>query len=137
MSRWLSPLRLELVDEFENIHELLAPLVYQSDMLGRTVEVPASFRTDLASVPRVVGAYLLFGGKGARASVLHDYAYSGGLAVTRDLADNLFREALLASGYSAVTAWAMYRGVRWGGASRFNEPNLQQPAEVFEVMEAP
>lgn len=137
MSQFLTALRSELVDEFEGIYELTAPLVYESDLLGRRVEVPAGFRTDLASVPRMVGAYLLFGGKAPRAAVVHDFLYSGGLLVSRDTADEVFREALRATGYSWLTVQAMYRGVRWGGASRFNAPNVEQAPDVLEQMQAP
>lgn len=138
MSRFLtSGLKTDLVDEFDDIHELLEPLVYESDLLGRRVEVPTGFRTDFASVPRIVGAYLLFGGKGKRAAVVHDFLYSGGLAVTREVADQVFREALIASGYGWLTVRAMYAGVRLGGASHFNGPNVPQAPVVAAQMEAP
>ena len=137
MSQFLTPLRTELVDEFDDLHRLLEPLVYRSDLLAQLVVVPADFLTDFASVPRLVGAYLLFGGKGKRAAVVHDWLYSGGVRVTREQADDVFREALLATGYSAFTAGAMYRGVRWGGASRFSAPNVPQAAHVAAEMQAP
>jgi hypothetical protein len=130
-------LATDLVDEIEDIHVLLAPLVYFSALLGMTITVPAGFRTDFASVPRIVGAYLLFGGKGKRAAVIHDWAYSGGLNVDRATADLIFREALQASGYSAFTVWAMYQGVRIGGESHFNAPNLPQQQDVAAEMKAP
>jgi hypothetical protein len=136
LSKFLTPLRIELVDEFDDIHELLTPLDYQSDLLG-LITIPAGFRTDFASVPRIVGAYLMFGGKGKRAAVVHDWAYSGGLDVERDIADEVFREALQASGYSAFTVWMMYQGVRIGGAAHFNAPNVPQPPVVAAQMEAP
>jgi hypothetical protein len=136
LSKFLTPLRIELVDEFDDIHELLTPLEYQSDLLG-LITIPAGFRTDFASVPRIVGAYLMFGGKGKRAAVVHDFLYSGGLAVERDIADEVFREALQASGYSAFTVWMMYQGVRIGGAAHFNAPNVPQPPVVAAQMEAP
>lgn len=136
MSQFTTPLRTELIDELDDIHELLAPLVYESNLLG-TVTVPAGFRTDFASVPRMVGAYLMFGGKGKRAAVIHDWAYSGGLNVDRETADLIFREALQASGYGALTVWAMYQGVRFGGEPHFNAPNVPQTPHVVAAMEAP
>jgi hypothetical protein len=146
LSKFLTPLRIELVDEFDDIHELLTPLEYQSDLLG-LITIPAGFRTDFASVPRIVGAYLMFGGKGKRAAVVHDFLYSGGLAVERDIADEVFREALHASSmvkdgkvvksYSDFTIWMMYQGVRIGGAAHFNAPNVTQPPVVAAQMEAP
>lgn len=137
MSQFLTPLRCELIDEIDDVHELLAPLVYASDLLKRDVVVPAGFRTDFASVPRMVGAYLMFGGKGKRAAVVHDFLYSGGLDVTREQADAVFKEALIATGYSSFTVGAMYLGVRIGGESRFSAPNVQQEDAVAAQMEAP
>jgi hypothetical protein len=137
VSAFLSPLRTELVDEIDDIHVLLEPLVYQSDLLQREVVVPKDFRTDFASVPRVIGAYLLFGGKGKRAAVVHDFLYSGGIEVSREMADAVFKEALLASGHSAFTAWAMHAGVRVGGEGRFTGPSVPQPPHVAGQMEAP
>lgn len=137
MSRFLCDLDTRLVDEFRDIHQLLAPLKYESDLLGLTVTVPKDFRTDFASVPRIVGAYLLFGGKGRRAAVVHDFLYSGGIEVTREVADQVFREALIATGYSAFTVGAMYAAVRVGGGSRFTAPNVPQTPKVAAQMEAP
>lgn len=130
-------LQTDLVDEIADVHVLLQPLVYWSDVLGRKVRVPKGFRTDFASVPRIVGAYLMFGGKGKRASVVHDYLYSGGLAVSRISADKVFREALVATGYNSFTVAAMYAGVRLGGASHFTGPSVPQDAHVAAQMEAP
>lgn len=137
MSRFLTDLDTRLVDEINNINQLLAPLVYESDLLQRTVTVPKDFKTDFASVPRVIGAYLLFGGKGKRAAVVHDFLYSGGVDVTRETADAVFKEAVLASGYSCFTAWGMHTGVRIGGEARFEQANVPQESHVASQMEAP
>lgn len=137
MSRFLCDLDTRLVDEHKDIHELREPLQYESDLLGFTVTVPKGFRTDFASVPRIVFGYLLFGGKGKRAAVVHDWLYSGGVNVTRELADQVFREALIATGYSAFTVGAMYGAVRVGGGGRFVAPNVPQTSHVVAQMEAP
>ena len=138
VSAFLTPgpdTRLE--DEHADTHRLLAPFGYYSVRLGREIWVPADFITNYASVPRLVGAYLLFGGKGKRASLLHDWLYSGGVVgVSRELADEVFREVLAISGYSDFTVWAMYRGVRIGGESHFTEPNVPQDAHVEAQMGA-
>lgn len=130
-------LATDLVDEFENIHVLLQPLVYFCALLRVFITVPAGFRTDYASVPRLPLAFLFFGDRGKRAAVLHDFLYSGGLAVDRETADAIFAEALTATGYSAFTVWAMHQGVRMGGAARFTAPNVLQQAHVAAQMEAP
>lgn len=133
-ARFTSNLDTRLVDEFDNTHMLLAPLEYECALLDMAIVVPRDFVTDFASVPRIVLAYLFFGGKGKRAAVVHDWLYSGGLRVTRDLADEVFREALVATGYSRITVDAMYLGVRIGGESRFNQPNVPQSVEVARMI---
>lgn len=128
-----------LVHVSDSLKRLAYPLEFESESLGRVITVPRDFETDLASVPRLPFAYLLFGGVGDPAAVLHDYAYSGREQITREQADALFREALGAldsaslAGKSSVTkavagAWfslrrgAMWLGVRVGGASHYAEP---------------
>lgn len=133
-ARFTSALVARQVDEFEGIDQLEQPLVFDCALLDLTITVPAGFKTDYASVPRIVGAYLLFGGKGKRAAVVHDWLYSGALEVTRELADAVFKEALQATGYSAFTVAAMYAGVRVGGASRFTQPNVLQPVHVDKII---
>ncbi len=79
--------------------------------------VPAGFRTDFASVPRVVtwlvprfGAYTL-------AAILHDWLCSEGIrsgAVTSRDADGIFRRVMRESGVPVLRRWLMWAGVRWG-----------------------
>jgi len=54
---------------------LLAPLRYQSAVLGTLIEVPTGFLTDFASVPRLPLAYLLAGDTAHEAAVIHDFLY--------------------------------------------------------------
>jgi hypothetical protein len=93
---------------------LVDDLVYQ----GRWERfvVPAGFRTDFASVPRVVtwliprfGAYTL-------AAILHDWLCSAGIGtvVTAREADGIFRRVMRESGVPVLRRWMMWAGVRWG-----------------------
>ena len=129
MSRFLANIVAEELDEFEGIHQVERVLPYESDLLQCTVEVPAGYLTDFASVPRLPLAYLLYGGKGKRPGALHDLLYHS-RAVPRELADKVLREAMLACGYSAATAWVFYQAVRVGGQKRWDLPNVRQPAAV-------
>lgn len=121
MSRFLSELTATLVDEQANLWQLAAPLVYASDLLGRTITVPAGMVTDFASVPRVLGLYDLEGGRCNKAAVIHDRLYAT-QEVDRATADAVLREAIRASGYGAVTAAIFYAAVRLGGASHWSAP---------------
>ena len=124
MSRFLTPLDMRdnegLADEK---WVLLAPLVYESDIAGRVITVPAGFPTDLASVPRWPLVYSLCGGIARRPAVVHDYLYTSGRA-SRSVADAVFREASQVIGVPAWRHWLMWAGVRVGGASHYSpEPS--------------
>lgn len=133
MSKFLGPLDVREEDEFGGLFQLLAPLAYQSDMLRDTITVPAGFHTDFASVPRLPIIYLTEGGKGNKAAVVHDWLYSSG-NVDRKTADEVLREALIASGYSRFTANLFYAAVRVGGTSFWHAPKMPQPTQVRRMM---
>jgi hypothetical protein len=138
---FIGELDTRLVCEFADTHQLLAPFGFYSATLGAEIIVPEGFVTDYASVPRIVLGYLLFGGKGKRAAVIHDWLYTLGkldpLKWPRELCDRIFKEALQASGYSAFTVSMMYAAVYVGGGSHFNAENVEQPADVQAEIEAP
>lgn len=85
-----------------------------------TITVHSGFYTDLASVPRLPIVYLAVGGTGHKAAILHDYLYVY-KPCSRKQADEIFRDALIASGVSKWHAQAMYWGVRIGGGSYWNK----------------
>lgn len=129
MSRFLTPLRLERIEDKSKDGRgtwlLLDPLVYESDLGGIIVEAPRGFVTDLASVPRIPFAYLLTGGIGHAAAVVHDCLYTTH-ATTREMADDIFYEALLVLEVPGWQAWLMWAGVRvGGGGSWHDEPTPQ------------
>lgn len=134
MSRFLTPLDAREIDEFEGLWELLAPLAYDSALLDKVIVVPQGYRTDFASVPRFAGAYLLYGGRGNKAGALHDYLYSTQM-VDRKTCDKVLREAMIATGYSKLTAAAFYAAVRVGGGSHWNQPNQPQTPAVEAWMQ--
>lgn len=125
MSGFLTKLCVELVDQQAHggrgSWKLMTPLVYQSDVAGLTITVPPGYTTDFASVPRAPILFLAMGDKGHMAAVIHDWLYTTKPPIMYRLAaDNVFREALIASGMPKDEAEAMYLGVRFGGANHFD-----------------
>lgn len=115
--------------------KLLSPLVYHSDLLGRSVAVPFGFITDFASVPRIPVAYLLAGGCANAAAVIHDWLYTTH-EVPRATADAVFREAIEAGGERGWRAWLMWLGVRVGGSGPWGDDGQKQPPHVEPVIDA-
>lgn len=108
MSQFLNDLEVRLYGWGEGAANwiTLTPLRYESAFLGESVYIPDEFVTDFASVPRLPLAYLLAGGRAIRPAVIHDYAYQthrlplekgGTRPLTREEADNIFREAMEAT----------------------------------------
>lgn len=79
--------------------------------------VPGGFVCDLASVPAWLRGIVPHWLRSARAGILHDLLYRWGpeVGVTREEADDLFREALLSDGCSGFEAWRMWKAVRLFG----------------------
>lgn len=125
-ARFLTPLRLEYAADGSGQKIVASPFVYQSDVAMETFTVPEGFRTDLASVPRLPLAYMLFGGVADEAAVVHDYLYSERL-VSRKMADDVFDEAMKVKGIWAWRRWPMWFGVRLFGGSHWEEPRTVQP----------
>jgi hypothetical protein len=99
----------------DQLWEVVEPLVYR----GRqdTFVVPAGFRTDFASVPRVVVWLIPRFGRYTPAAVLHDWLVTTGLdtgAVSSRDADGIFRRVLREQDVPPVRRWLMWCGVRWG-----------------------
>lgn len=123
MSKFLSELDVDLVSDATNggrgTWRLNAPLVYQSDVAGVTITVPAGFSTDFASVPRSPVVFLLTADTAHAASAVHDFLYTAPHPVPRAMADAVLREASLISGVPAWRAALMFYGVRAFGGSHW------------------
>jgi hypothetical protein len=148
--KWLSALdvRDRTGQEFRTDRpciELLAPLGYlptgfgdleQLARDGRLSELvpiwcPRSFICDSASIPRILWGIYPPWARYNRAAVLHDYLYTVKIC-SRERADALFREALLACGVSPARAWIMWRAVRLGGGAYWN---ARSPEDVQAARE--
>ncbi len=90
------------------------------------LEVPAGFRTDLASIPRLARSLIPQNGRHRRAAVVHDYIYreAGRHTWTRKEADKCFLEAMKVDGVPKLRALTMYSAVRIGGWRTWNK-NLE------------
>lgn len=121
-AKFLTPLDIRDLEDGTNAI-LLAPLRFYSATLQRTVVAPRLMRTDFASIPRGVWNLFPKRGKHDRAAVIHDAAYRGRLEdvvrqplpVTKEVADNLFDEALRVCGVNKFSRTLMVLAVRWFG----------------------
>jgi hypothetical protein len=109
-----SPCLLEpIVDGDWRLYLPFSFTVYYDSGASELFTVPEGFITDLASVPRFPGMFLLFGGKARKSAVPHDYLYRTGER-SREFADAVFYAAMR----HEEPAWRraiMWLGVRLGG----------------------
>jgi hypothetical protein len=92
---WLTELEVADIDDVN--WQLIAP--FQASIDGELLTVPAGFKTDFASVPRIGVIYAALGNKAHRAAVLHDWLYTvGGTESDRAYADNVLRAGCIADG---------------------------------------
>lgn len=112
---------LEVREVDSTTWELLGPIIYQGEFQQFTV--PAGFKTDFASVPRVfiwlVPPYGLY----TKAAILHDYLYVT-KKVSRADADGIFRRSMRELGVSCLRRWLMWAAVR--AFSRLSRANLRE-----------
>lgn len=120
--RFLTELDTELRPDSDRIWLIKSPLIYISDIIG-TIEVPAGFETDFASVPRLPLIYSLFGDRAHRESVLHDYLYRIDAApqATFMQANSVFFEAMQVRKKASYIRYPMWWGVCLGGRSSYHK----------------
>ena len=105
---------------------------------GNSIDVPAGFMTDFASVPRLLWAILPRWGKYGNAAVIHDYCYWE-QSRSRKESDRIFREAMDVLKVPAFTARLMYRAVRlfgyfaWLGNTQRKAKGLSRIAKAMPV----
>lgn len=91
----------------------LVPHGRDYELLEKWGDVPAGFRTDGASIPRllwpIVGSP--FAPEVMPAAVRHDFDYRFG-ATSRDVADRWFRRTAISEGVAPWRAWLLWSGVR-------------------------
>ena len=87
---------------------------------GETIEVPAGFTTDFASIPRFLWSILPCWGKYGNAAVIHDYCYWE-QKYTRKRADEIFREAMGVLRVNRIKIKLLYWMVRLFGWIQWRE----------------
>lgn len=119
MNQFIGTLDVRLLqDDKSGLWELLAPFGYASESSGVRLTVPAGFKTDFCSVPRLPLIYELLGNTARRAGVIHDYIYQTRL-LTRLAGDRLLREMITVCGLTQAEAHQFYLAVRIGGSSHY------------------
>lgn len=108
---WLSEFDLRQIDD--TYFMLLNNLDYYSKKYKVKISAPAGMVSDGPSVGRWPILFWMFGKKGKRAAVIHDWLYRCGF-FSRAVSDDIYKEANMDSGY-IWTARGMYSGVRVGG----------------------
>lgn len=129
--RFLTSLHVRRASDGEaGAWELTSALIYSSNVLPKVIIVPAGFRTDFASVPRLPLAYWLFGNAADEAAVIHDWLYTNNVGgVTRKQADEVFAEASKVLGIKGWRRGPMWLGVRLFGGSHWGSgsPLAEEP----------
>ncbi|MCZ2109452.1 MAG: DUF1353 domain-containing protein [Dehalococcoidia bacterium] len=108
-----STLRVE--EDGDGYWRLTEDLAYQ----GRTDRflVPAGFRTDFASVPRLFTWLVPTSGEYTKAAVLHDWLLEES-GISRHDADGIFRRTMRELGVSDLRRYVMWGAVRIAGRLR-------------------
>lgn len=102
----LSPIWHGVQTDGVNWH-LLEDFIYWSGILNNAITVPASFITDLASIPRALWQVFPPWGKYGPGAILHDWLYWS-QHVPRETADQIFREAMISLGCDKTTVAEIY-----------------------------
>lgn len=101
----------------ENLVATLQQKLIYNDSLGRTFTIPAGFKCDLASVPRLLRSFSTPWHQSARSGIWHDCAYRWfeEWGLTRSECDGIYRESLRESGVGRIRSRLQWSGVRVGG----------------------
>lgn len=90
---------------------------YDSALLDQVIEVPAQYRTDFASVPRIFWRILPPHGPYVPAAVVHDWLcdLAGRSGIDSPTTHKVFLEAMEVLQVPAWKRAIMYRAVKWFG----------------------
>lgn len=112
----------QLEDEEDGCRAKLLRTLTYTTCDGWTLEVPAGFTTDFASIPRIFSAVIPTRGRYNRPAIVHDFLYqhapadpTTGRYCTQARADSILREACENCDVRLTQRWAIYLGLRIGG----------------------
>jgi len=113
-------------DDKGNVFTLLEPIELMRYQFGQYLhlEIPAGFKSDGASVPRLFWRAVFPPGDthALYAAFVHDYIYrTHPVGWTKSLADRLFRVLLIEGGIPRRRAWMAYFGVKFFGFKAWKE----------------
>lgn len=113
MSHFHGPLAYEASPR-DGYYILIKTLMYSSDAANLTITVPRGSETNFVTGRKLLIVRRIVQDKMNAAAVIHDSLYSDGM-LSRQLADEVFREAMLVSGVARWRAWAAWSAVRLMG----------------------
>ncbi len=94
---------------------------------GDTVNVPAGFMTDFASVPRLLWGLLPRWGRYGNAAVIHDFLYREQIR-SRKAADDIFLQAMQVLEVGRFERYTLYWAVRLFGGRAWRKRRRQNRA---------
>jgi Protein of unknown function (DUF1353) len=104
---------------------------------GDTINVPALFMTDFASVPRVFWSIFPPWGRYGNAAVIHDFGYADQSRPRREV-DRIFLEAMTVLGVGRATKTILYYSVRWfGGFAWRSDRRRKKSGQSFIAVRLP
>ena len=119
MSSFTRPLRIECLDLpiKQKPFVILEPFYFVSDVLdGEIIEVPAGYRTDFASIPRLFWRVLPPFGRYGKAAVVHDWLCDVRPHIcTSAVAAEVFLEGMTVLHVPVIVRMTMWAAVRCFG----------------------
>ena len=90
---------------------------YRYEINEKVIHIPAGFKCDLASVPRLFRNIINTYGSHTKAAVIHDFLYRNGykVGISRKEADKIFLAVMKEQGVGFFKRQVMYRAVRGFG----------------------
>lgn len=126
MSRFVNGLKYG-PSERAGFYILSSPLYYESDLVGVVLVAPEGFETNFVTGRKLLFVRRIVQDKMNKAAVIHDLLYSNGF-VSREMADDVFYEAMIVSDVARWRAWAAWAAVRVFGGKFYQEPGEEQAA---------